>query len=260
MFSFTRSSFIKIAVPIKRIIDVTTKVRVKGGKVDTAGVKMVSNYYDEIALEESVRLLQKKVATSVVAITIGPKKNEETLRAAIALGATDAVHIVTSEEEAAGLESLAVAKILAKLHAELKPDLWFMGKMAIDEDFGCTPQILAGLLDLPQGTFASKVTVEGGNVHINREIDAGEQEIDVPLPAVVTADLRLNTPRFASLPNIMKARQKKIDTREVKTLGVDIKPRLQKVSVVEPAARKPGGFVKDVDELVDKLRNEAKVI
>jgi len=262
MLRYSSSHLMKVCVGVKRVVDYTVKIRVKDNAVVTDGVKMSPNPFDEIAIEEAVRLKEKKIATEVIAVSVGPKKSEESLRTALALGADKAVHIVCSDAEAAALEPLAVAKIFAKLHEEIKPDLWILGKQAIDGDYGMTSQMLAGLLDVPQGTYASKVEVAADkkSVTVTREIDAGRQVVELALPAVLAADLRLNTPRFASLPNIMKARKKPIDTRPIEKVGVDTKPRLATVAVTEPPARKAGIKVKSVGELLDKLRNEAKVL
>lgn len=259
-FQRTVASHMRVCVGVKRCVDYTVKVRVKDNKVHTEGAKMSVNPFDEIALEEASRLKEKKIVTEIVAITIGNKKAEEALRTAMALGADKAIHIVVPEDVSESLEPLAVAKIFAKLHAELKPDLWILGKQAIDDDCGVTPQLLAGLTDLPQGTFASVVEVVGGKVKVTRELDSGRQVVELATPCVLAADLRLNTPRFATLPNIMKARKKPIDARDVASLGVDISRHTETVSVVEPTSRKSGSKVKTVEELVDKLRNEAKAI
>lgn len=259
-FASTSLNHMKVFVGVKRVVDYTVKVRVKDNKVVTDNVKMSVNPFDEIAVEEAVRLKEKKIATEVTAVTIGPKKNEESLRTAMALGCDKAIHVLVPEAEAETLEPLAIAKILAKINEADKPDLWILGKQAIDGDYGCTPQLLASLLNIPQGTFASEIVVADGKVKVTREIDAGRQVLELNLPCVIGADLRLNTPRFATLPNIVKARKKPIDTREVSSLGVDITPRLTTTKVVEPSTRKAGVKVKSVEELVDKLKNEAKVI
>lgn len=256
----TLTNHIRVVVGVKRVVDYTVKIRVKDNKVQTEGVKMSPNPFDEIAIEEAIRLKEKKIATEVIAVTIGPKKAEDVLRTAMALGADKAIHIVVSEAEAAELEPLGVAKVFAKLHEEIKPDLWILGKQAVDNDFGATPQLLAGLIDAPQGTYASELAVADGKVKVTREIDAGRQVVELNLPAVVAADLRLNTPRFPNLQSILKSRKKPIDTREASALGVDIKPRLSLVSVAEPPVRKAGVKVKTVEDLFDKLRNEAKVL
>ena len=262
MLRRSTGNLMKVCVGVKRVVDYTVKIRVKDNAVVTDGVKMSPNPFDEIAVEEAVRLKEKKVATEVIAVSVGPKKSEESLRTALALGCDKAVHIVCTDAEAAALEPLGVAKIFAKLHEEIKPELWILGKQAIDGDFGMTSQMLAGILDCPQGTYASAIEVAADkkSVKVTREIDAGRQVVDLALPAVVAADLRLNTPRFASLPNIMKARKKPIDARPLEKVGVDTKPRLTTEKVAEPPTRKAGIKVKSVDELLDKLKNEAKVI
>lgn len=255
----TIPNYLKVAVCVKRVVDYTVKVRVKDNKVQTANSKMSVNPFDEIAIEEAIQLKEKKLATEVVAVTIGNKKAEEVLRTAMALGCDKAVHVVVPDA-ADDVEPLAVAQILQKLHADIKPDIWILGKQAVDGDFGCTAQLLAGLIDAPQGTFASKVEVKGNAVTVTREVDAGHQVVELMTPCVLAADLRLNTPRFPKLPNIMKARKKPIDTRDVASLGVDITPHLKTEVVTEPEARKAGVKVKSVDEFYDKLHNEAKVL
>lgn len=251
-----------ICVGVKRVVDYTVKIRVKDGKVATDGVKMSVNPFDEIAIEEAVRIKEKRkdAKDEIIAITIGPKKNEESLRTALALGADKAVHIVTGDNQE--LEPLAVAKIFAALHAEMKPELWLLGKQAIDGDYGVTSQLLAGLLDVSQGTYATQVVVsdDAKSVKVTREVDGGSQVVELTTPAVLSADLRLNTPRHAALQKIMAARRKPIDTRPVEKMGVDIAPRLTTKSVTEPATRKARVIVKTVDELVNKLKNEAKVL
>ena len=261
MFQRTLASQMKVIVGVKRVVDYNVKVRVKDNKVQTENAKMIVNPFDEIAIEEAVRLKEKKIATEVIAITIGNKKSEEVLRTALALGCDKAIHVVVPDADAAaGIEPLAVAKIFAKLHAELKPDLWILGKQAIDDDFGVTSQILASLIDAPQGTFASEVTIKDGKVTVNREIDAGRQIVELNLPAVVAADLRLNTPRFANLKMIMAARKAPIDVRQSAAFEVALTPRLTPTKIVEPDVRKAGSKVKTVEELFEKLTNEAKVI
>jgi electron transfer flavoprotein beta subunit len=248
----------KILVPIKRVVDFNVKVRVKadGSGVDTANVKMSMNPFDEIAVEEAVRLKEKGIATEIVAVSCGVAACQETLRTALALGADRAILVETD----ADLQPLAVAKLLRALVAEEKPDLVILGKQAIDDDANQTGQMLAALLDWPQATFASKVDIASGIATVKREVDGGLQTVEVKLPAIVTTDLRLNEPRYATLPNIMKAKKKPLATTTPATLGVDVTPRLATLKVVEPAKRKGGGRVADVKELVAKLRNEAKVI
>jgi electron transfer flavoprotein beta subunit len=249
-----------ICVGVKRVVDYTVKIRVKDNKVVTDNVKMSVNPFDEIAIEEAVRIKEKGKDVTVIAITVGPKKNEESLRSALALGADKAVHIVTAEGQ--DVEPLAVAKIFQKLHEEMKPELWLLGKQAIDGDYGMTAQMLAGLLDVSQGTYAAEVKLseDGKKVKVTREVDTGSQVVELTTPAVLTADLRLNTPRHAALQKIMQARKKPIDSRKIEDLKVDIAPRLTSKSVSEPSLRKAGVMVKSVDELIDKLKNEAKVL
>jgi electron transfer flavoprotein beta subunit len=248
----------KVLVPVKRVIDYNVKVRVKpdGSGVETANVKMSMNPFDEIAVQEAVRLKEKGVATEIVAVSCGLAACQETLRTALALGADRAILVETD----ADLQPLAVAKLLKALVAKESPQLVIVGKQAIDDDAAQTGQMLAALLGWPQATFASKVDIAAGKATVKREIDGGLENIEVSLPAVVTADLRLNEPRYATLPNIMKAKKKPLETTNPATLGVDVTPRLETLKVVEPPKRKGGGKVADVKELVAKLRNEAKVI
>ncbi len=248
----------KILVPIKRVVDYNVKVRVKadGSGVDTANVKMSMNPFDEIAVEEAVRLKEKGVVTEIVAVSCGVAACQETLRTALALGADRAILVETD----ADLQPLAVAKLLRALVTEEKPDIVILGKQAIDDDANQTGQMLAALLDWPQATFASKVDIANGTATVKREVDGGLETVEVKLPAVVTTDLRLNEPRYATLPNIMKAKKKPLTTTNPATLNVDVTPRLATLKVTEPAKRKGGGRVADVKELVAKLRNEAKVI
>ena len=248
----------KILVPVKRVVDYNVKVRVKpdGSGVDTANVKMSMNPFDEIAIEEAVRLREKGIATEVVAVSCGLTACQETLRTALALGADRAILVETDAE----LQPLAVAKLLRAVVANEAPQLVICGKQAIDDDANQTGQMLAALLDWPQAAFASKVEIEGGVATVKREVDGGIETIAMKLPAVVTTDLRLNEPRYATLPNIMKAKKKPLDVTSPATLGVDVTPRLTTLKVTEPAKRKGGGRVADVKELVAKLRGEAKVI
>jgi len=254
--------FMKLLVPVKRVVDFNVKVRVKadGSGVDTANVKMSMNPFDEIAVEEAVRLKEKGVATEIVAVSCGIAACQETLRTALALGADRAI-LVESDAE---LQPLAVAKLLKAIAAKESPQLVIMGKQAIDDDANQTGQMLAALLDWPQATFASKVDIADVNgqmrATVKREIDGGLETLSMPLPAVITADLRLNEPRYATLPNIMKAKKKPLDVVKPDALGVDVTPRLSTLKVVEPPKRKGGGKVADAKELVAKLRNEAKVI
>jgi electron transfer flavoprotein beta subunit len=248
----------KILVPIKRVVDYNVKVRVKpdGSGVDTANVKMSMNPFDEIAVEEAVRLREKGVATEVVVVSCGLPACQETLRTALALGADRAI-LVDSD---ADLQPLAVAKLLRAIVGKEAPELVLLGKQAIDDDSSQTGQMLAALLDWPQATFASKVDVAAGSATVKREVDGGLETVTLELPAIVTVDLRLNEPRYATLPNIMKAKKKPLETTTPAQLGVDVAPHLATLKVVEPAKRKGGGKVADVAELVAKLRNEAKVL
>jgi electron transfer flavoprotein beta subunit len=248
----------KLLIPIKRVVDFNVKVRVKpdGSGVDTANVKMSMNPFDEIAVEEAVRLKEKGVATEVVAVSCGVTASQETLRTALALGADRAILVQTD----ADLQPLAVAKLLRAVVERESPQLVILGKQAIDDDANQTGQMLAALLSWPQATFASKVELGEASVKVTREIDGGLETLELPLPAVITTDLRLNEPRYATLPNIMKAKKKPLETLTPDTLGVDVAPRLATLKVTEPAKRKGGGKVADVKELVAKLRNEAKVL
>lgn len=248
----------KILVPVKRVVDFNVKVRVKADNtgVETANVKMSMNPFDEIAVEEAVRLKEKGKATEVVAVTIGPKAAEETLRTALAIGADRALHVVHEAE----VQPLAVAKTLARLVDKEQPQLVILGKQAIDDDSNQTGQMLAALLNWGQATFASKVEVGDGVITVTREIDGGLETLEVKLPAVITTDLRLNEPRYASLPNIMKAKKKPLEAVDPAALGVDVTPRLTTLKVEEPARRKAGIKVASVEELVNKLKAEAQVI
>jgi electron transfer flavoprotein beta subunit len=248
----------KLLVPVKRVLDYNVKVRVKSDQtgVDLANAKMSMNPFDEIAVEEAVRLKEKGVAAEIVAVSIGPAQAQDTLRTALAMGADRAILVQTDED----LQPLAVAKLLAAVVAEEAPELVLMGKQAIDGDNNAVGQMLAALLDRPQATFASKVEVEGGKATVTREIDGGLQTIQVDLPAVITVDLRLNEPRYASLPNIMKARKKQLDVKAAADYGVDIAPRLQVTKVAEPAKREAGIKVDSAADLVARLKNEAGVL
>jgi electron transfer flavoprotein beta subunit len=248
----------KVLVAVKRVVDFNVKVRVKpdGSGVDTANVKMSMNPFDEIAVEEAVRLKEKGIATEIVAVSCGVAACQETLRTALALGADRAILVETGVE----LQPLAVAKLLQAIAVKESPQLVILGKQAIDDDANQTGQMLAALLDWPQATFASKVDIADGTATVKREIDGGLETVAMALPAVITTDLRLNEPRYATLPNIMKAKKKPLDVVKPEALGVDITPRLATLKVVEPPKRKGGGKVADAKELVAKLRNEAKVI
>ena len=248
----------KLLVAIKRVVDFNVKVRVKpdGSGVDTANVKMSMNPFDEIAIEEAVRLKEKGVATEVVAVSCGVIACQETLRTALALGADRAI-LVESDTE---LQPLAVAKLLKAIVDREEPQLVLLGKQAIDDDSNQVGQMLAALLDWPQVVFASKIEIANGALRVEREVDGGLETVVAHLPAVITTDLRLNEPRYATLPNIMKAKKKPLEVVKADTLGVDIAPRLVTIGLAEPPRRKGGGRVADVKELVAKLRNEAKVI
>ena len=248
----------KILVPVKRVVDYNVKIRVKADStgVDLANVKMSMNPFDEIAVEEALKLREAGKATEVVAVSCGPAACQETLRTALAMGADRAILVETDVE----LQPLAVAKLLKAVVDRESPQLVIAGKQAIDDDANQVGQMLAALLDWAQVTFASKVVADGGKLTVTREIDGGLETVEVALPAVLTADLRLNTPRYATLPNIMKAKKKPLETTTPAALGVDATPRLATLKVVEPPKRQGGGKVADVKELVAKLRNEAKVI
>ena len=242
----------KLLVAVKRVIDFNVKPRVKmdGSGVDLANVKMSMNPFDEIAVEEAIRLKEKGAATEIVVVSIGPAKAQETLRTALAMGADRAILIQTEEE----VEPLAVAKILKGVAEEEQPGMVILGKQAIDDDSNQTGQMLAALLDWPQGTFASKVEISGGGVNVTREVDGGLETVALSTPAVVTTDLRLNEPRYASLPNIMKAKSKPLANKTPADFGVDTAPRLETLKVVEPAKRSAGIKIGSVDELVEKLK------
>ena len=248
----------KILVPVKRVIDYNVKPRVKadGSGGDLANVKMSMNPFDEIAVEEAIRIKEAGKAEEIVAVSIGPAKAQETLRTALAMGAYRAILVETDDE----VEPLAVAKILKAIAEEEQPGLVMLGKQAIDDDSSQTGQMLAALLGWAQGTFASKLDIDGDHANVTREIDGGLETVRLAMPAVITTDLRLNTPRYASLPNIMKAKKKIIEEMSPEGLGVDITARLTILKVVEPAKREAGVMVGSVDELLDKLKNEAKVI
>ncbi len=248
----------KLLVAVKRVIDYNIRVRVKTDRtgVETENVKMSMNPFDEIAVEEAVRLKEAGIASDIVAVSIGPRPCQETIRTALAIGADRGIHV----EAGADIEPLSVAHILKTLVERETPNLVILGKQAIDDDSNQTGQMLAALLGWSQGTFASKLTMTDGYAEVTREIDGGLQTLRLKTPAVVTTDLRLNEPRYASLPNIMKAKKKPLETITPADLGVDPTPRLQILQVDEPPPRAPGIMVADIDQLVDKLRNEAKVI
>jgi electron transfer flavoprotein beta subunit len=248
----------KVLVAVKRVIDANVKVRVRSDQtgVETANVKMAMNPFCEIAVEEALRLKERGIATEAVVVSAGPQAAQETIRQALAMGADRGIHIAHDQP----LEPLAVAKLLAAVVKRETPDLVILGKQAIDDDCNQTGQMLAALLGWPQGTFASKIEAKDGGLKVTREVDSGLETVALKLPAVVTTDLRLNEPRYASLPNIMKAKKKPIDAQTPAALGVDVTPRLSVLKVVEPAKRQAGVKVADADELVAKLKNEAGVI
>ena len=252
----------KVLVPVKRVIDYNVKVRVKadGSGVDLANVKMSMNPFDEIAVEEAIRLKEAGKAEEVIAVSIGVKQAQETLRTALAMGADRAILVVAADDVHTDIEPLAVAKILAKVVEEEGPRLVLCGKQAIDNDMNATGQMLSALLGWSQATFASEVSVEGDAALVTREVDGGLQTIKVAMPAIVTVDLRLNEPRYASLPNIMKAKKKPLDEKTAADYGVDVTPRLEIVKTTEPESRKAGVKVGSVDELIAKLKDEAGVI
>jgi electron transfer flavoprotein beta subunit len=248
----------KILVPVKRVVDYNVKIRVKpdGSGVDLANVKMSMNPFDEIAVEEAIRLKEAGKATEIVAVSIGPQQASETIRTALAMGADRGILVKTDT----AVEPLAVAKILKALVEAEKPGLVILGKQAIDDDSNQTGQMLAALLGWPQGTFASKLAIDGDSILVTREVDGGLQTVKLKSPAIVTTDLRLNEPRYASLPNIMKAKKKPIDEKAPADVGVDISPRLEVLKTVDPPGRKAGVKVASVAELVAKLKNEAGIL
>ena len=248
----------KLLVPIKRVVDFTVKVRVKpdGSGVDLDNVKMAMNPFDEIAVEEAIRLKERGVATEIIVVSLGPAACQETLRTALAMGADRAILVETD----ADLEPLTVAKLLKQIVAKEQPQLVILGKQAIDDDSNQTGQMLAALLDWPQGTFASKLEIAQGKATVTREIDGGLETLELPLPAVITTDLRLNEPRYTALPNIIKAKKRPLDSLNVSDLQTDISPRVKIQKVEAPQPRKAGIRVNSVEELVSKLREEAKVI
>jgi electron transfer flavoprotein beta subunit len=251
----------KVLVPVKRVIDYNVKVRVKadGSGVDLANVKMSMNPFDEIAVEEAIRLKEAGKADEVIAVSIGVKQSQETLRTALAMGADRAILIEAASDVHTDIEPLAVAKLLAAVVKEEQPGLVLAGKQAIDNDMNATGQMLSALLGWSQATFASKVEIEGDNAKVTREVDGGLQTISVKMPAIISVDLRLNEPRYASLPNIMKAKKKPLDEKTPADYGVDVSPRLTVVKTSEPEARKAGVIVKTVDELVAKLKEAGAI-
>ena len=251
----------KVLVPVKRVIDYNVKVRVKadGSGVDLANVKMSMNPFDEIAVEEAIRLKEAGKAEEVIAVSIGVKQAQETLRTALAMGADRAILVVATDDVHQDIEPLAVAKILSKVVEEEQPGIVLAGKQAIDNDMNATGQMLSALLGWSQGTFASELDVQGDKAVVTREVDGGLQTINVTMPAIITVDLRLNEPRYASLPNIMKAKKKPLDEKTAADYGVDVTPRLAVVSTTEPEARKAGEIVGSVDELMAKLKEAGAV-
>lgn len=251
----------RVLVGVKRVIDYAVKIRVKPDKsgVVTEGVKHSMNPFDEIAVEEAVKMKEKKLAAEVVAVSCGPSQAQETLRTALAMGADRAIHVEVSAGEYETLQPIHISKILAKLAQDEKADIVILGKQAIDDDSNQTAQMVAGVLDWPQATFASKVEKKDAELHVTREIDGGLENIKVKLPAVLSADLRLNEPRYATLPNIMKAKKKPLKKVTAKDLGVDLTPRIQIISVEEPPVRQAGSIVADVDTLVTKLKESGHV-
>ena len=248
----------KILVPVKRVVDYNVKVRIKKDETDVEldNVKMSMNPFDEIAVEEALRLKEKGFASEIIAVSIGLTEVQETIRNALAMGADSGIFVNCISK----LEPLSVAKILTSICNKIKPDLVIMGKQAIDDDMNATGQMLSAMLNWGQATFASKLEIQDKKIKVGREIDGGIENIEVNLPAVVTTDLRLNEPRYASLPNIMKAKRKPIDEIKVEDLNIDIEPRLEILKVEEPKSREAGIMVKSVDEMIEKLKNEAKVI
>ncbi len=247
----------KILVPVKRVVDYNVKIRVKadGSGIELANVKMSMNPFDEISIEEAIRLKEAGTATEIIAVSIGPQQAQETIRTALAMGADRGILVKTDEL----VEPLAVAKILKAIIGEEEPGLVILGKQAIDDDCNQTGQMLAAILGWSQGTFASKITIEGDRISVIREVDGGLQTVDLKMPTIITTDLRLNEPRYASLPNIMKAKKKPIDEKSPEDYGVDVTPTLKILTTVEPSGRQAGVMVASAAELVDKLRNEAGV-
>jgi len=251
----------KVLVPVKRVIDYNVKVRVKadGSGVDLANVKMSMNPFDEIAVEQAIRLREAGKADEIVAVSVGVKQNQETLRTALAMGADRAILVIAADDVHTDIEPLAVAKILKGIVDEEQPGLVLCGKQAIDNDMNATGQMLAALLGWSQATFASEIEIEGDTAVVTREVDGGLQTIKVTMPTIITVDLRLNEPRYASLPNIMKAKKKQLDEKTPADYGVDASPRLEIVTTIEPEARKAGEIVGSVDELIEKLKDAGAI-
>merc|ERR1712212_816366 len=257
----SKMASLRVLVGCKRVIDYAVKIRVKPDKsgVVTEGVKHSMNPFDEIAVEEAVRMKEKKIASEIVAVSCGPAKSEETLRTALAMGPDRGIHVVIGDKEYEGLQPLAVAKLLAKVVEQEKPDIVLLGKQAIDDDCNQTPQMLSGLLNWPQAVYASKIEQKDGRLQVTREIDGGLETINVKLPCVVSADLRLNEPRYATLPNIMKAKKKKMDKLKLADLGVELKNHQTIVIVEEPPVRQAGVKVEDVDTLIAALKDAGRI-
>jgi len=247
----------KVLVPVKRVVDYNVKIRVKadGSGIELANVKMSMNPFDEISIEEAIRLKEAGIASEIIAVSVGPQQAQETIRTALAMGADRGILVKTDEL----VEPLAVAKILKEIIAQEEPGLVILGKQAIDDDCNQTGQMLSAILGWSQGTFASKITIDGNKISVIREVDGGLQTVELTMPAIITTDLRLNEPRYASLPNIMKAKKKPIDEKSPEDYGIDVSPKLNILKTVEPSGRKAGVMVADAAELVDKLRNEAGV-
>jgi len=252
----------RLLVPVKRVIDYAVKIRIRPDRlgVEKNNVRMSLNPFCELAVEEAVRLKEQKLAKEIVVVSIGPKKANDVIRTAMAMGADRGIHILTDAATDTEIQPLAVAKLLREIVNQETPDLVLMGKQAIDDDSNCVGQMLAGLLGWPQATFCSEIEIQGGNGLILREVDGGSERCSMPLPAIFTCDLRLNEPRYATIPNIMKARKKKIQEKKIEEFGVDVTPRLKVLSMADPPTRASGVLVNNVDELLDKLKNEARVL
>jgi len=252
----------RLLVPVKRVIDYAVKIRIRPDKlgVEKNNVRMSLNPFCELAVEQAVRMKEQKLVKEIVVVSIGPKKAIEVMRTAMAMGADRGIHVLTDSETDTEIQPLAVSKILAEIVKQESPNFVIMGKQAIDDDSNCTGQMLAGLLGWPQATFCSEIEINGESVNILREIDSGMERVGMNLPAVFTCDLRLNEPRYATIPNIMKARKKKIVEKKIEEFGIDVKPRLKIISMSDPPKRKSGVLCANVDELLDKLKNEARVL
>jgi len=252
----------RLLVPVKRVIDYAVKIRIRPDKlgIEKNNVRMSLNPFCELAVEEAVRLKEQKIAKEIVVVSIGPKKAIEVMRTAMAMGADRGIHVLTDAATDTDIQPLAVAKILSKVVEQETPNMVIMGKQAIDDDSNCVGQMLAGLLGWPQATFCSEIEINGESANILREIDGGSERVGMTLPTIFTCDLRLNEPRYATIPNIMKARKKKIVEKKIEEFGVDIAPRMKILSMSDPPKRAAGVLVKNVDELLDKLKNEARVL